>query len=398
MWVLVVAGCLLAGPSVLAEGKVTGMVTGPDGAPLPKIQIVLEPQGGGGIRIAGRTNKKGQFFFGIVRDGNYTLSVEDTDLVPHSIHLVIYDEEKKENRVDYDGPPPENPQVFEVGTFLQVTYDLRLGDAETSPAALARKAKEAQELAMQVPGLLMGEDYKAALKTIDEALARTPEDASLQYMRGVALFKGAQYEDSRNALEKALSLNPDQVGAHFFLGGALSYLGERARAIEEFRAELSGTTDEPTRVNCWINIGLNERELGHQSAAIEAFEKVVELDPSQAAAYSYLAELYLATNQADKAAEIEARAEGAGAQDPTAVFNIGANYWNSKEYEKARDYFERAVKIDPGFALAWKQLGYANVQLGKIPESLEALNRYLDLAPDAPDSGEIREMIDALQN
>ena len=46
--------------------------------------------------------------------------------------------------------------------------------------------------------------------------------------------------------------------------------------------------------------------------------------------------------------------------------------------------------------LAWKSLGYALVNLGKAPEAVAALRKYLELAPKAEDEKEVKEMIDML--
>jgi tetratricopeptide (TPR) repeat protein len=263
---------------------------------------------------------------------------------------------------------------------------------------VAQKAKEAQSHAQEIPGLLQSGDYQGALARLDEALKASPDDAALHYMRGFALFRTKDHENAKTELKRALELNPSQVGAHYILGGVLSSTGQKQEAIAEFEKELENPdTDSATKVNCWINIGLLKRDLGDKTAAIAAFEKVLELDGSQVEAYSYLAELYLATGQPDKAAEVEEKARAAGSQDPNALFNIGANYWNNKDFAKAESYFKQAVDADPKLAVAWKQLGYTQVNLGKVEEAKIALRKYLELEPQAQDAKEIKDLLAALE-
>jgi len=390
--------------TAFADGKVSGRVTSPEGAPLADIKIVLVSEGKGSpqekgshVHLPGKTNKDGKYLFGIVPKGTYTLSIEGTDLVPYSIKLVVYDTDKRQNVVDYQGPAPTTPQTFDVDADINVTYDLVIGDASKSPVALAKKADEAKLRAQEVPGLLQSGDLKGALTRIDEALAASPQDATLHYLRGYTLFRLGDFDPAKSSLQRSLELNPTQPGAHFVLGGALSKLGQKEAAIAEFEKELAnGQIDEATKINCYINIGLTQREMGKAEAAIAAFEKVIELDGKQAEAYAHLNELYIATGRPEKAAEVQAKAKAAGAEDPNAVFNIGANYWNHKEYAKAAEYFRHAVELDPKFALAWKNLGYTYVNLGNSQEATEALKKYLDLAPGAEDAKDVKELIATL--
>ena len=63
---------------------------------------------------------------------------------------------------------------------------------------------------------------------------------------------------------------------------------------------------------------------------------------------------------------------------------------------KAAEYFRRATELDPNFALAWKNLGYADVNLGNTQEATNALKKYLTLEPKAEDAQEVQELIAAL--
>jgi predicted Zn-dependent protease len=56
--------------------------------------------------------------------------------------------------------------------------------------------------------------------------------------------------------------------------------------------------------------------------------------------------------------------------------------------------YRRAVELDPGTAEAWRGMGLLLERRGERGAAREALERYLRLAPDAPDRGHIRAMID----
>lgn len=57
---------------------------------------------------------------------------------------------------------------------------------------------------------------------------------------------------------------------------------------------------------------------------------------------------------------------------------------------EARDLFREATRVSARHAPAWRGLGVASEQLHEIPEARRAFERYLEIAPDAPDAETIR--------
>ena len=388
--ILLACACLPA----LAEGAVSGRVTAPEGTNFKDIKVALVPMEGRLSRRSIKLGKAGEFYFGMVPDGRYTLALEGTTLVPHSLKILIVDTEARKELLNFEGPAPSEPTPIDVNIKLKVTYDMTIGPASKSPAAV----RAAQDALVAVPGLIQAGDFPAALQRIETALETTPDDATANYYRAFVLFKMKNYDGALPAIDRCLQLDPAQASGQWLRGAILASAGRKQEALDAFRKETDSAAAEPaTRLNAWINIGLIQRELGNRDGAIAAFEKVVELDSTQSEAYSYLADLYLAVGKPEKAAEIEARSRAVGAEDATALFNLGANYWNKKEFAKAEEYFRRATEVDPKFAMAWKNLGFALVNMGRTAEAAGALNRYLELEPGAPDRSEIQQMLEALK-
>ncbi len=57
----------------------------------------------------------------------------------------------------------------------------------------------------------------------------------------------------------------------------------------------------------------------------------------------------------------------------------------NNNYEAALKSYERAVKVDTGYALAYMYIGYAYSNLGRQDEALANMEHYIRLAPDAAD-------------
>src|SRR5262249_45232670 len=104
-------------------GKVTGRITNSSGAAVADVTVTLVP---GDLARASRqtlkTNKDGNYLFGIVPDGSFTLEVSSGDLVPSTVKLTVYDLARKKNLVDYSGPAPVKPTPFTVDVNTTVTY------------------------------------------------------------------------------------------------------------------------------------------------------------------------------------------------------------------------------------------------------------------------------------
>lgn len=90
-----------------------------------------------------------------------------------------------------------------------------------------------------------------------------------------AYFKDGQRDKAAELYQRALEINPNYGDAHVNLAGYFRQRGEYAKALEHLHQarDLS-----PEREELWINLGINYASLGRDSAALAAFEKVIERD------------------------------------------------------------------------------------------------------------------------
>src|SRR5262245_26127886 len=68
-------------PLAHADGAVSGHVTVPSGTKVDELKVVLTPESARSGRLTVKVGKKGDFYFGIVPQGTWTLGIEGTDLV-----------------------------------------------------------------------------------------------------------------------------------------------------------------------------------------------------------------------------------------------------------------------------------------------------------------------------
>lgn len=151
--------------------------------------------------------------------------------------------------------------------------------------------------------------------------------------------------------------------------------------------------------------------------AIASFKKATDKDPSFALAYLYLATTAPTAREffsyLDRATELAKNAspgeqlwitgfrQGAladpGAQrvtfqklvdmfpnDERALTLLGTNFVAQQDYVQAVKYLKHATEIDPSFAPAYNQLGYAYRFLERFDEAEQTFKKYAELIPNDP--------------
>lgn len=98
-------------------------------------------------------------------------------------------------------------------------------------------------------------------------------------------------------------------------------------------------------------VGLEE-EPSTQLEAIEAYYKVLELEPRHAAAH----------------------------------INLGTLFYNRQDYPRAEQHYRSAIECDPRYALAYFDLGNVLDETGRVREAIQAYKTALALAPTYADA------------
>jgi len=152
-------------------------------------------------------------------------------------------------------------------------------------------------------------------------------------------------------------------------------------------------------------------------SAVEAYQKAVDIkksvvndkDPNAtknlAAYYNNLADAYSKDKKIDEAVKTY---EMAAQTDPSSVaqsyFNIGAVLTNAGRADDAIVAFDKCIAADPTRAEAYYQkgvnlLGKATIQGDKTvpaPGTVEALQKYLDIAPTGPNAQNAKDLLASL--
>ncbi|MGH9748659.1 MAG: tetratricopeptide repeat protein [Candidatus Polarisedimenticolia bacterium] len=421
--------------------RVKGRVVDMTGKPMPKVSIWFE-----GVDIKKkvgpvRTNK----------DGNYIIATLDRSVAKKwhvypelpgykvvKIAFEIVDSERKE-RAKNDGYIVGTKQEFPVLEFAPVgdvgrnIVDFFVAkDAEYAAAVQAERSKReggtaatpgaaatgtatpvpaapaavagGKDLLERAQGLVAAGKHAEAVEVFRQFVAKDPKgNPPVYYHLGKSLFLAGDDQAAEKAFLEGLALKPDMRGVHFYLGNLhlkrsedpVEEQAEAARAAEEFGKELELTPDNDT---VHYHLGLALLKAGRDDQALAAFEQAVLLNPQRSEAYLKMAAGYEKRKDTAKAEEMYQKFSAA---DPSraaeSLYNIGVIAWNENRTKDAVQYFGRAAQLDPQYALAHRELGYALMRQQDFKGALKHFQEYLRLNPKASDAKQIEESIALLR-
>jgi len=202
--------------------------------------------------------------------------------------------------------------LLQVPAYYTIVPGAHFRERSRSTSVLMFAAKHAAET-LPVP------EAAAALEHIDAVL---PGKYFIQFYLGLTWLRAGESESALPYFRRALEQNPDPAEAasiYSYMGVALKSVGRFDEALGWLR---KGLEIDPERTDIHNLIGYCHYKRGEHEAAVAAFRRVIELDPSSAIDYA----------------------------------NLGVNYQALGQAVKARDYYLLALSLDPGIEFARTRL------------------------------------------
>lgn len=226
-------------------------------------------------------------------------------------------------------------------------------------------------------------EYEEALKYFDAALLEK-EDPQLAYRgEGLACMGLTDYEKAAEYLEKALSYSdyrPGQIDydINFYLATAYYRQGNPERAREVYQAILDMKPKDKT---AWYLLGVVQLELGNREDAQAAFDRAVELDPTD---YDMRIDIFCSCseNGAKELGEGYLQTVLDSADKKLSDYNRGRMYFYLGDYAEARTSLEKAKDTSASVDVI-SMLGQTYEQLGDYNYAASVYSNYLSSSPDA---------------
>jgi len=177
---------------------------------------------------------------------------------------------------------------------------------------------------------------------------------------------------------------------------------EAIAKFEEFLVE------KPEFIQTYINIGNAYREMENYEKALESYNIILEKvkeekgsfegDENAARALASIGETYIRQGELEKGGEFLRQSVDLLPKDEAIAFNVAEILFKQREIDQAIEYYIKAININPKWPPPHKQLGYAYINKGEYKLAIEAFQKYIEAAPDAPDVAVIQNLIPQLQD
>ncbi len=121
-------------------------------------------------------------------------------------------------------------------------------------------------------------------------------------------------------------------------------IGAYDEAIEILNAAVK---IDPKFVAAYNRMGLVYFEADKKDESVEAFKKAIAIDPKHLDSRLGLGETYSTLTRNDLAVVQYIKASELKQGDPEILFKIALEYWYDQKLEKAREYYNKILEIDP---------------------------------------------------
>jgi tetratricopeptide (TPR) repeat protein len=186
-----------------------------------------------------------------------------------------------------------------------------------------------------------------------------------QLNKGVASYKNARYEEAIDHFQQAVSLDPSLLNARLYL--ATAYAQQYIPGVD---------AEDNTR-------------LGQQ--AIDQYKAVLDRDPKSINSVKGIAYIYLQMKKFDDAKTYYRKALEIDPNDPEPYYSVGVIGWTQTYQPRMEERAKLGMKPDEQLSAkdknekkACEELLQKNAPI--IQESLDALNKALQLRPDYDDA------------
>jgi tetratricopeptide (TPR) repeat protein len=219
-----------------------------------------------------------------------------------------------------------------------------------------------------------------SIKALSKSLELHIDNAEAHKVLGLNLTVVERYDLAQTEFEQAARLKPDSAEIHYFLGRVYYTKGVYPQAQKHF--ELALRLDA-SYMKAYDNLGLTFEALGDNAAALNCFQKAVELSEQRKLnsewPYINLSSFYNRRNQSESALSYAQKAVQLNSQAAPAYFQIAKAYQSRGDWEEATKALTKAIEISPTTPDFYYVLSSVYKQMGKLKESQDAMKAFQGL-------------------
>jgi tetratricopeptide (TPR) repeat protein len=234
-----------------------------------------------------------------------------------------------------------------------------------SGKALAKGLPDPKDKLWQFNSILQAQDafragqLDAGKELLNKVAARDPQMYVVPFLLGEASLRQKSWGDAVAQLKRCLELNPHFDEAMTALSHALHAQGNDAEAKVWLE---KATNSNPRNYRAWYEFG-SLQSGSNPSAAVEAYNKALSIQPNFAQGQRELGILQVAQKQYPEASKHLEQALSLGLDDARLLNFLGIAYTQTGRLGLAVKSLQEAIEQDPNLAEAHLNLGFAYQKL-----------------------------------
>ncbi len=201
------------------------------------------------------------------------------------------------------------------------------------------------------------------------------ESIALLYIERRETKKAIKY------LKKSLDNDIDNLTAIDTLCACCIELGRSEEVLPYYSKYLD---NEPYSELGWINYGVTLEALGRLDEAIDAYDYAIAIDDTFIPSYYSKASALLQQGKSNEAIELLLGTMAYAAPNAEIYCMLGEGYENKEDFERAREFYKQASKLDPENPDAWFGIGTTLNAEERYQESIHFFKKAVKLDDTDP--------------
>ena len=281
-------------------------------------------------------------------------------------------------------------------------YYFYMGIASTDPEERMRNFKQAYEIEPNNLDIRINlanandeqGNYDIAIQGYNKALELDNKNALVYNNRGFSYFHKGEYENALNDYNKALSLSPKLKIAQYNKDELIKLLKDD----EKYTEIIKQSNEKHIDYKYYFNLGIQEANLGNTNEAMIAYNKSLEIKPDFAPTYMFIGILEFQKANYEKAREYYTKAINCDTGLTDAYFNraqivFATKTENKQELESALEDLQKAVELDNKFIDAYYSIAVIYKNLGNYKEAIKNLDKILEIDEQSVNARALKKLL-----
>ena len=199
---------------------------------------------------------------------------------------------------------------------------------------------------------------------------------------GFEFYERGYFEQAETFFKQALKDDPQSAEAFYGLGSAYLQQQKSNEARQCFERVLQLHTTYPgTLPNAWNNLGILAAREGNLDAAIQQFQRALQIDPEHSIALQNLGSAYRQKKDWPAAKQALEHSLALNPEDAEANYTLGMVYAQQNDAEHAYEYLQKALAARPVYPEALNNLGILHLRMRRPEEAIRSFEECIRVAP-----------------